>query len=44
MQGLGLDPVEREMKATTAKLQDVVVQRRDAVDHRDDNDKATTAR
>ena len=44
MQGPGLDPVVREMKATAAKLQDVVAQRRDAANHGDDDDKATTAR
>ena len=44
MQGPGLDPVVREMKATAAKLQDVVAQRRDAANHGDDGDKATTAR
>ena len=32
------------MKATAAKLQDVVAQRRDAANHGDDGDKATTAR
>ena len=32
------------MKATAATLQDVVAQRRDAANHGDDDDKATTAR